>query len=372
MKTYFITGATGAVGSAVVQLLLRDENTLIQPLIRAQSPEQLDARVGDLLGFLGFSPAQQAIRQRIQAISGDIGLPRFGMDDAVYNKLTSECTHIVHCAGRVRMNLPMEEARKAAVDAAGNVIGLAQACQQLDKVEFVSTVGVAGRNVGSVPEDWITNERAFHNTYEASKAEAETYIAKEIAHGLPITVHRPSMVVGNSSSGKIVHFQVFYHLCEFISGRRTRGFLPHFGTACLDTIPVDYVARAIVWSSQQAATRGRILHLCSGPKEAIKIQELQHRVREQFRLADRALPKTHSIPPSLFRAALPLIGVLVPKEVRRAVKTLPIFLDYLADIQYFANDETRTLLEPEGIEVPPVASYLGKVLGYYLRRRPQS
>ena len=52
--------------------------------------------------------------------------------------------------------------------------------------------------------------------------------------GLPATIHRPSMVVGDSQTGKVIHFQVFYHLCEFLSGRRTLGIVPDTGDAALD------------------------------------------------------------------------------------------------------------------------------------------
>ena len=48
---------------------------------------------------------------------------------------------------------------------------------------------------------------------------------KQVPHG-KVTLHRPSMVVGHAETGKVIHFQVFYHLCEFLSGRHTRGLIP--------------------------------------------------------------------------------------------------------------------------------------------------
>jgi nucleoside-diphosphate-sugar epimerase len=85
----------------------------------------------------------------------------------------------------------------AAVGAAHHVVELARACSRLEKVEFVSTVGVGGHRA-VVPETWLTEPRAFHNTYEQAKAEAEAEesIRGEVERGLPLTVHRPSMVVG--------------------------------------------------------------------------------------------------------------------------------------------------------------------------------
>ena len=72
-----------------------------------------------------------------------------------------------------------------------------------------------------------------------------------------------------------MHFQVFYHLCEFLSGVRTFGIMPTLGQTRLDTVPVDWVADVIAWSSSQAGTAGEILHLCSGPARAIGLVDLQ-------------------------------------------------------------------------------------------------
>ena len=79
------------------------------------------------------------------------------------------------------------------------------------------------------------------------------------------------MVIGDSASGRVIHFQVFYHLCEFLSGRRTCGLLPDFGGFKLDVVPADYVAAAIGASIASPEASGRILHLCSGPARALAL-----------------------------------------------------------------------------------------------------
>ncbi|MDV7391197.1 hypothetical protein RZS08_07585, partial [Arthrospira platensis SPKY1] len=86
--------------------------------------------------------------------------------------------------------------------------------------------------------------------------------------------HRPSMVVGAAATGRIIHFQIFYHLCEFLSGRRTFGLFPRLGTARLDTIPVDGVARAIGWAGGRPEWAGRVLHPCAGPEQATRLKRL--------------------------------------------------------------------------------------------------
>ena len=295
---YFITGATGAIGCSLVPLLLEDEATAVDLLIRADNQDQLFKRLNDLFTFWEFTPDDER-KKRIHAVIGDIRQPIFGMKQTQYDKISDECTHIVHCAGNVRMNLSIEEARTFSVTSAELITALGQLCMannNLKKIEFVSTVGIGGRMEGVLSEEWVTKQRDFHNTYEQAKAEAETYISKQIQNGLPITVHRPSMVVGDSIAGRIIHFKVFYHICEFLSGRRTFGITPLTGSTKLDIVPVDYVAKVIAWSSRTQSTIGKVLHECSSGKNAIPISELRQMVRKIFKFYDLHLPLSFCIP----------------------------------------------------------------------------
>lgn len=372
MRTYFVTGATGAIGAALVPLLLSEPHSSVRLLIRAHDQKRLDERLGELLSFWGVPAGADTHGDRIKAYRGDVSVPFFGLSKEEYGDLTAGCSHIVHSAGNVRMNLPLDEARRCAVDAARNIVLFARDCQRrgvLEKLEFVSTVGVGGRMRGVIPESWISEPRLFHNTYEEAKAEAEVFIRERVESGLPATVHRPSMVIGDSVSGKIIHFQVFYHLCEFLSGSRTFGVLPRVEDSFLDLIPVDYVARVISWSSRQKSTVGRILHLCSGAEESIGIGELRTGVRDFFSSRGRRIPGLREIPLGVFQSALPLISLFVAPRMRRAIRTLPLFLDYLAERQSFANENTRSLLAAEGIELPRVRERLVGSLEYYLSCR---
>ena len=368
MKTYFITGVTGAIGAALAPLLLEEKDTELFFLIRAENKDSLAERLGKLFHFWGFHENDER-RSRIKAVTGDIKLPYLGMDRDIYQKMSEKCTHIVHCAGNVRMNLSLQEARDCSVASAENIMALAKICRSkgnLEKIEFVSTVGVGGRMQELVPEAWLTHKREFHNTYEQAKAEAEDLIRPYIDEGFPITVHRPSMVVGDSKTGKIIHFQIFYHLCEFLSGGRTLGVTPDTGATRLDIIPADYVAGVIAWSSRTGKTTGRILHECSGPEQAILISDLKKRVRKIFTDHGEKLPKPVSMPVWMFKCILPVIGLFVSKNAARAMKALPVFFDYLATCQGFGNTNTKVMATAEGIEFLKVDEYLETVMNCYL------
>jgi thioester reductase-like protein len=373
MKQVFLTGATGAIGSALAPLYLDEPDTRLKLLLRPKRGRQVTERLTALGKFWGLREGDPRW-SRVEAIEGDAALPRFGIRPDVYAPLSRTTTHIVHCAGAVKMTLPLEEARAHAVVPAEATLELADRNREagvLDKVEIVSTVGIGGRTPGLIPERPMPEVTQFHNTYEAAKAEAERVVFARW-NDLPITVHRPSMVVGEASSGRIIHFQVFYHLCEFLSGQRTYGLMPSLAGATLDVIPVDYVAGAIHWSSCNPQVAGKILHLCSGPDGAVKLPELVTRIRERAAASGKHLPRVRYLPLGAFRIAVPVLGLFAPVKVKRALSNLELFLAYLDELQTFANAETLALLEPAGLSVPEPGSYLDAVLDYHQQRKNQA
>jgi hypothetical protein len=61
--------------------------------------------------------------------------------------------------------------------------------------------------------------------------------------------------------------------------------------------------------------------------------------------------------------------MVLPARQKRALNTLPIFLDYLAEEQSFSNARTRPLLTGAAIQIPRPREYLDAVLDYYLAQR---
>jgi len=369
MTHYFVTGATGVVGSSLVPVLLRQPESRLTLLVRAANDVELATRLEHLFDFWRL-PRDAEQRSRIAAVAGDTTRESFGLALPAYRELAATCTHVIHAAGLVRMNLPLEEARRSAVGAAQQVVAFARTCDRLRKIDLVSTVGVGGRMAEAVPEHWLTESRSFHNTYEQAKAEAEDFLRNESARApLPLTVHRPSMVVGDTRDGRIIGFQVFYFLCEFLSGQRTFGLYPNFGEARLDVIGCDLVAEAIAAASADPQTSGRILHLCSGPQEALRIDELKPVVRAAFARRGARLYRDRVLPRHWYARLARLAAVFAPPRQRRALATLPIYLDYLADRQAFDDSGFRAWLTARGQSRPAPASYIGKVLDYYLNEQ---
>lgn len=375
MAHYLVTGATGVVGSAIVPRLAALPDTTVQVLMRPKKGSDLAARFAELVAFWDTHYPDERVASggfatRVRPVSGEITEPSLGLSGADREQLQRECTHIIHCAASVRMNLPLDEARQTALFPVASVIELGKACANLRKVEFVSTVGVGGRWRGPLPERWITEPREFHNTYEASKAEAEDLVHREVDAGFPATIHRPSMVVGDARSGAVIHFQIFYFICEFLSGMRTFGLFPKLGEATLDIVPNDYVAAAIVAASRDPATAGTIFHLCSGPARAVKLMELRTHVRRIFRQGGlMGWTPQLDFSRDTFMGIMRGVARLLPERERRAVNTLPIYLDYLSGIQQFGNDASVQRLTALGVPTPDNAQVLEQVLDYYVKSK---
>ncbi|OQY04293.1 MAG: hypothetical protein B6I20_03225 [Bacteroidetes bacterium 4572_117] len=146
------------------------------------------------------------------------------------------------------------------------------------------------------------------------------------------------------------------------------GVTPSTGKTKLDIIPSDYVAQAIVWSSETNKTIGKIMHECSGGEDALDISRLRKRVLEIYTQNRIGVPDAKVIPIWVFKSILPVIGLFVSKKARRAMKALPVFLNYLAENITFDNTKTRLLLKDE-LDIPPINSYLGTILKHYLDNR---
>lgn len=371
MRTYFITGATGVVGGALLKQLLADTDGKAILLIRGQSDEEVNHRLSDLLQSLEGEPNRFNAAARVSAVRGDITLQDLGLAHDIRSSLASCVTNIVHAGASVHMRLALPAARAVAVNSAAAVIDLARLCANCErpaKIEFISTVGVNGRRTEPLPEAFLDQPRAFHNTYEEAKAEAESLVAEALRESIPITLHRPSMVVGNSVSGEVASFQIFYHICDFLTGRQTTGFVPALGDFKLDIVPADYLARALLAASRDDGLSGRVLNLCSGSGQSVLLRDLQRRVKTQAEHLGISCPRTKTVPPRLFQALTTLASKLGSGKRRRSLAMMSILLDYLASPASFENQLTTTLLADRGVLRPSPDSYLDAVIAYYFRR----
>jgi len=370
-RNVLLTGVTGVLGSAILGELLRNSTERVVVIIRSNTLAEARERLAPVLRYLNIDPVGP-MAGRIEVICGDLAEPRFGMDEGEYQRLSTIVTDIIHAAGNVKLDQPIELARRDAVIPTQHLIALAKDCLKrgpFGKCEFVSTVGVSGQRKGAVPEAPLARPRTFHNTYEEAKAESEDIVLSHIQSGFPATIHRPSMIVGESESGGVLRFQVFHFFVEWSLGNRCGGILPNFGNFALDIIPVDYVAKAIVLSNRCPEAKGQIFHLCSGPSQVLKISDLQYRARRLAMARGYPTSSTRTIYSKKFWRFISVAGALIPGKIGRAAAALPFLLNYLEDPQPFENAKTTVFFSAKDIRVPPLDSYLDKMLNFYFEAR---
>ncbi|MBC7505387.1 MAG: SDR family oxidoreductase, partial [Sandarakinorhabdus sp.] len=120
----------------------------------------------------------------------------------------------------------------------------------------VSTAYVCGTGDGRILE--TSTGTAFVNGYEASKAAAEAIVRSS---GTRFAIARPSVVVGDSTSGATSRFENIYMIFKLIAERRVHT-LPAAPGASLDLVPIDHVCTGLVAMVEDfARAEGQTLHL---------------------------------------------------------------------------------------------------------------
>ena len=161
-KKIAITGSTGFLGTALVELLLREiEDIQLRLLIRPSGKRSPDKRLErDILKNDAFDSLKSSVgedrfatmvKEQIKALSADISKPDLDLDANGFKEL-SECDVIIHSAAAVSFDEPLD--RAAEVNLMGPV-RLVESLKQLKSkphLVMVSTCYVAGNRKGKAPE----------------------------------------------------------------------------------------------------------------------------------------------------------------------------------------------------------------------------
>jgi thioester reductase-like protein len=121
-----------------------------------------------------------------------------------------------------------------------------------------------------VEGDDIGPTTSLYNGYAQSKCAAEKLVKIAHSRGLPISIYRPSNIVGHSQTG-ICSTSNFISL--MIKGCLEMSIAPEI-EAILNLVPVDYVSRAIVCLSRQEKPCGQNFNLINS--EPIEWKNLIH------------------------------------------------------------------------------------------------
>lgn len=347
----FVTGATGFLGVQLVrELLAQHPDVTLALLIRDRAGEAAQKRVDSFV-----SPQD---RPRVQVLSGDVSQPNCGLTAADYGRLAAETTRVIHSAATVRFDHSLEEARHINVEGTRHILDLAKSARQLRSFAYVGTAYVAGERSSLVREDELQVGQRYRNTYEQTKAEAEALV-RSYLDSLPGMILRPSIIVGDSRTGVTSSFKMMYWPLK-IYARRLWRTVPGYPDAVLDIVPVDFVAKSVTQLLFNDAALNCTVHLCAGPKGSATIEQVARRAMEYF-----DGPEPRFVDPKLFFAVLrPLLYCALWGRKRRVLRDGRAYRDYFTMRMQFDKTNADRLLQPAGINPPPVLDYLDNLFRY--------
>ena len=355
-----LTGATGFVGMELLARFLERTDRRIYALVRAANEQEVAARVQHTLLTL-FGP-KHPYAERVVGVGGDITRPGLGLGDQA-PRLAEQVSEIVHGAASVSFELGLEESRAINVQGTRRMLQFADSVSKrggLRRLSYISTAYVAGEHSGQFSEDDLDVGQCFRNAYEQSKFEAERLVSRWRKR-MPITVLRPSIIVGERESGWTASFNVIYWpLRAFARGAYVA--LPARRDAPVDVVPIDYVADAIFALSQAPEAEDGTYNLTAGPTTS-SVGELVELATAFF---ERPAPRL--IEPSLYRRILHplLIRASRDQRQRRALKRSEAFFPYFATKVVYDDRRARVALRGADIRPTPLHQYFDRLAEFAL------
>jgi long-chain acyl-CoA synthetase len=327
----------------------------VYALVRGGGDRDAAARIARTLRCL-FG-VDHPYAERVLAVRGDITSRALGLGSET-EALAERIDEVAHCAASVSFGLSLRASRATNVGGTERVLRFAKLCQErggLRRFSHISTAYVAGERAGCFSEDELELGQRFRNPYEQSKFEAERLVGRWRSR-LPITVMRPSIVVGERDSGWTASFNVLYWpLRAFAHGAYAA--LPARREAPVDVVPVDYVADAIFALSQAPETEGGTFHLTAG-RHASSVGELVELASEFF---DR--PRPRLVHPVVYRRVVhPLLTLSTTDERRRrALTRSQLYFPYFAMNSSYDDRRSRVALRGTGIGPSPLPGYFDRL-----------
>ena len=292
--TIALTGATGFLGSHLMASLLTSGYRIIV-LGRRSKDESLQARISKLLHWFGIENHSG----QLEFVEIDLLKHQLGLPEHEYLNLCKNTEQIIHCASDTSFT-----ERKREIVFSSNVTSLEEILEFAANAgvgffHYISTAYVAGANA-ILCNECLSSSTDFLNVYEESKARAEIIIDTFCRKNkLPFTLIRPSIVYGDSRTGRSLKFNALYFPLQsakyireiYLNDIKNNGgkksaqagifideegflFLPLriylSGKGCLNVIPVDYFVNATMKIMANPSS-GNIYHLTNNSPTSLEV-----------------------------------------------------------------------------------------------------
>jgi thioester reductase-like protein len=367
-KNVFVTGATGFLGGHLTLRLLEQGHNVLA-LARGSRTASPRERVEQTLReIVDADELLHRYMQRLDVVAGDISQDGLGLDDRAKASVLS-VDEIWHCAAS--LSFSDEDRDEIFRMNVGGTEELLRIVEQTPtrRLHHVSTAYVAGNRPDLALETDIDVGQTFKNAYEQSKCRAELLVADAHQRGAArASVYRPSIVIGDSKTGRITHFHGVYAFIRALWSvlERLRRSVPDAGvvhlplrvlgsmSGTLNFVPIDYVTDAMAVIGASDSSIGKTYHL-TNPEAASNSMWLPHICRI-FRVEGLELAG----PEAFEEKPLTKLETMFQKQ-------MAFYYMYLQGEPRFDCSQTLEGLRGTGVQCPRVTpEFIEKMAGWYL------
>ena len=351
-ETIFLTGFPGFIAGRLVERLARDGARfllLVQPAFAARAREEV-TRVAEQTG---------ASPDGFRVMEGDITREDLGLSAPDAEVARAEATVVFHLAAVYDLAVARDLAMRVNVEGTRNVNRLARTLTNLRRYHYVSTCYVAGRRTGRILETELRHAAGFRNHYEETKYLAELEV-EALKAELPVTIHRPSVVCGDSRTGETAKYDGVYYLVNYLRMWPGALSLANIGNAevRLNVVPVDFVVEAMAALASYDPAIGQTVQLAD--PEPLTTEELFDIISRN--LSGRA---------SLVTLPAPVVRTTLNIPLNEKVTGLPRSgVPYFFLKQTYDTARATSLLAPRGVRCPRFPDYVAALLDF-VERNPK-
>ena len=345
-ETFFITGFPGFIAGRLLKRLAAQGARLIllvQPALVDKARSEIDA----LARAVGSSTEQFSI------VEGDISQPNLGLATEDLAMTRASATRVFHLAAIYDLAVSRDLAMRINVEGTRNVNAFVRGLPHLRHYHHVSTCYVAGKREGRIFETELTHNAGFRNFYEESKYLAELEV-EALKSELPVTIHRPAVVCGDSRTGETAKYDGVYFLIHYLLKWPSGLSLLNIGNheVSLNLVPIDFVVEAMAALAFDDAAIGKTVQLAD--PMPLTTNQLFNAIATS--IGDRRSKIT--VPRSWVYFFL-----MLPPSPR--ITGLPHHaVPYFFVKQTYESIEAQNLLVPHNIRCPPFKSYVDTIVDY--------
>jgi thioester reductase-like protein len=342
----FLTGFPGFIASRLVKRLASEGARfflLVQPAFLERAREE----AAHIASETGASPDSFSL------IEGDITQPDLGINPSEIERVRSETTVLLHLAAIYDLAVGREPAMRVNVEGTRNVNRFALSLPRLRRYHYVSTCYVAGLRNGVILETELEHSAGFRNFYEETKYLAELEV-EALKESLPVTIHRPAVVCGDSRTGETAKYDGVYYLIHYLRKLPSLLSLINIGNreVTLNLVPVDFVVEAMTAIVKDERATGRTLQLAD-PNPLTT-----HALFETIAITLAGRRPFFTLPAKIVRLSLAL--PLSPKLTGLPHAGVPYF--FLK--QSYDTSQASEILSTHGIRCPAFPDYVGALVDY--------